>query len=385
MRVNVAIPEAHVNEHVLDAALEAVTTLNEAMIKNGDAPTFDQALRNGVKWKPEPPGAEHFDHAGIVSARGWGDCDDLAPHHAATLRVKGVDPGARAIVVRSGPSMWHAVVQRSDGKLEDPSEAAGMRSNHAIKGAALPLMSAPQTGVNGAYILRPQLALRPTPNGWQARTDLPWNWHPQGTPSPTDFAMSALHQAPIAATALNGSLDHAIALGEVCGGAADEEHLERLRCLSDHIAGMPLHELAEEYGHEHARAAHQVVGSFWSHLKHLASPIAHLATSPLSMASHLAHGQFGKAFGDLTAPAQAAMHLAQPFGHALSPFSGLMRMVPGIGPIAASAVDLANHGMPTSFGDLAHFAMQQGGGMIPGVGPMLQQTQQPQGWPTMGF
>ena len=51
--------------------------------------------------------------------------------------------------------------------------------------------------------------------------------------------------------------------------------------------------------------------------------------------------------------------------------------------MAASAVDLANHGFPTSFGDLAHFAMQQGEGIIPGVGPMLQQTQAPQAWPSM--
>lgn len=378
MRVNVAIPEAHVSEPVLNAALEAVTTLNEAMIKNGDAPTFDQALRNGVKWKPEPPGAEHFDHAGIVHGRGWGDCDDLAPHHAATLRVKGIDPGARAIVVRSGPSTWHAIVQRSDGTRDDPSEAAGMRSSHGIAGAALPLMCPPQSGVNGAYILRPQLALRPTPNGWQARTDLPWNW--QGGPlNQTDFAMSALHQAPIAATALNGALDGAIELGEVCG-AADEEHLQRLRALSDFVAGMPLHELAEAYGHEHARAASQVVGSFWSHLKHLASPITKLATAPMHMAQHLAHGQFGKAFGDALSPMQAAMHAAQPFGQMLHPFAGMMRMVPGIGPMAASAVDFAAH-PPSSFGDMARFAMQQAPGFIPGAGPMMAAHP----WPGMPF
>jgi len=378
MRVNVAIPEAHVSEPVLDAALEAVTTLNEALIKNGDAPTFDQALKNGIKWKPEPPGAEHFDHAQIVSERGWGDCDDLAPHHAATLRVKGIDPGARAIVVRSGPSTWHAVVQRSDGKIEDPSEAAGMRSRHAIAGAALPLMCAPTQNVSGAYILRPQLALRPTASGWQARTDLPWNWQ-GGAPSPTEFAMSALHQAPIAATALNGALDGAIMLGEVCG-AADDDHLERLRCMSDYVAGMPLHELAEAYGHEHARAAHQVVGSFWSHIKKLASPIAHLASTPFNMANHLAHGQWGQLAHDMTSPVQQAMHLAQPFGQALSPFGGMMRMVPGIGPIAASAADFAAH-PPSSFNDFARFAMQQAPGFMPGAGPMMAAH----AWPGVPF
>jgi hypothetical protein len=297
---------------------------------------------------------------------------------AASHRVKGTDPGARAIVVRSGPSMWHAVVQRSDGRIEDPSEAAGMRSSHAITGAALPFMSAPTQGVSGAYILRPQLALRPTASGWQARTDLPWNWQ-GGAPTPTDFAMAALHQAPIAATALNGALDGAIELGEVCG-AADPEHLERLRCMSDFVAGMPLHELAEEYGHEHARAASQVVGSFWSHIKHLASPLTHLASAPFNMASHLAHGQFGKAFGDAMSPVTQAMHAAQPFGQMLHPFSSMMRMVPGIGPMAASAVDLAAH-PPSSFSDMARFAMQQAPGFIPGVGPALAAQPWPMAMP----
>lgn len=370
MRVNVAIPESQVTAPVLDAALEAVTRLNEQLIKSGEAPTFKQALPH-VQWRPEPPGAEHFDHAGIVSARGWGDCDDLAPHHAASLRVSGEDPGARAIVVPSGPQRWHAVVKRSSGKIDDPSEAAGMNGRrHAIAGAALPMMSTPQVSVSGAYTLRPQIALRPTPNGWQGRADLPWHWRSTGAPTPAEFAMAALHQAPLPSTALVGALDGALDLGEICG-TADPEHLERLSCLRDYAAGMPLHDLAQQYGHEHARAAHSVVGSFWSHIKSLASPITHLAATPFSMANHLAHGQFGKAFGDALSPAQQAMHLAQPFGHALQPFGGLMRMVPGIGPMAASAVDLAAHGMPSSFNDFARFAAQQGAGFIPGVGPAL--------------
>jgi hypothetical protein len=274
-------------------------------------------------------------------------------------------------------------VQRSNGNIEDPSVAAGMRSNHAIRGAVLPFMAHPSQSVSGAYILRPQLALRPTASGWQARTDLPWNWQPHGDPSPADFAMSSLHQAPIAATALNGSLDHAILMGEICG-AADDEHLERLRCMSDYVSGMPLHDLAEEYGHEHARAAHSVVGSFWSHIAHLASPLAHLASTPFHMASDIAHGNWSKLAKDAMSPVSQAMHMAQPFGQMLSPFSGMMRMVPGIGPMAASAVDLAAH-PPSSFADMARFAMQQAPGFIPGVGPMMQQAPAWPGMPSMPF
>jgi len=372
MRVNVAIPESNVNEPVLDAALEAVTRLNEQLVKSGDATTFKQALPH-VRWKPEPPGAEHFDHAAIVSARGWGDCDDLAPWHAASLRVTGEDRGARAIVVPSGPQRWHAVVQRSDGKIEDPSRAAGMGSNHSIAGAALPLMCAPGAGVDGAYILRPQLALKPSPNGWHARADLPWNWElaPDAKPSDAQYSMAALHQAPIASTALVGAIDGAIRLGEICG-AADEDHLERLRCCSDYAAGMPLHELAHEYGHEHARAAHAVVGSFWSHIKKLASPIAHAVTAPITSAAHFVqHPSLSNLTHMVTDPARAALHAAHPLAHALHPFTPFMRFVPGIGPMAASAVDVVDHGLPTSFSDFARMAAQQGAGFIPGVGPAL--------------
>src|SRR5262245_39874367 len=100
MRVNVAIPEAHVTRPVLDAALEATTRLNEQLLKEGVVPPFRKAV-NAVRWKPEPPGDEHFDHAAVVLGRGWGDCDDLAPWHAASLRATGEDPGAKAFVKKS--------------------------------------------------------------------------------------------------------------------------------------------------------------------------------------------------------------------------------------------------------------------------------------------
>jgi len=115
MRINVAVPEAHVDAPVLDAMLESVTRLDQKLLQEGAVPTAKEAIKkHGVRWQPEPPGEEHFDHAGTVMQRGHGDCDDLAPHHAASLRHTGEDPGAKAVVYRSGPMRWHAVVQRSD-------------------------------------------------------------------------------------------------------------------------------------------------------------------------------------------------------------------------------------------------------------------------------
>jgi hypothetical protein len=267
VRINVAVPEAHVDAPVLDAALEATTRLNESMLARREIPTFDKALHHGVRWKPEPPGAEHFDHAGLVIRRKWGDCDDLAPWHAASLRHTGEDRHATAVAKRSGPNRWHAVVQRSDGKIDDPSKRAGMGSHMGIIGGVLPMMHRPHAVVGGAYIIRPDIAVRPVRGAMQARADLPWYWreHLTDKPTPTDLALTALHTAPTAASALTGAIDGVCQLG-IAAGCADEEHLDRLSAISDLIDGMPLDELAGIYGDEHARAAQAIVGGFFSSL-----------------------------------------------------------------------------------------------------------------------
>ena len=291
MRINVAIPEAHVSEGVLNAALESVTRLNESMLKQDTIPSFERGLKQGVKWQPEPPGDEHFDHAGLIYKRRWGDCDDLAPWHAASLRHSGEDSGAKAVVKRTGPKMWHAVVQRSNGDIDDPSKRAGMGQPHEYAGAFLPKMNqAPRNaGVNGAYIVRPQLALRPVRDGYQARTDIPWHYRQDldKKPSASDYAMVSLHASPVASTALTGAIDGAIELAEAAG-FADPEHLERLRCLGDACDGASYNELARNYGPEAARAASAVVGSFFGHIKSLASKGLHAGLSLAKMAAPMA-------------------------------------------------------------------------------------------------
>jgi len=204
MRINVAVPEAHVDAPVLDAMLESVTRLDQKLLKEGAVPTAKEAIKkHGVRWQPEPPGEEHFDHAGTVMQRGHGDCDDLAPHHAASLRHTGEDPGAKAVVYRSGPMRWHAVVQRSDGSIDDPSRWAGMGqgvsgvgehgfdvvgvdpAEYGFAGSGLPLMYAPSTNEVGAYIVKPQVAMKPVRGAYQARADLPWMWREHIDDPPT--------------------------------------------------------------------------------------------------------------------------------------------------------------------------------------------------------
>lgn len=268
MRIQIAVPEAHVSKPVLDGALEAVTRLNESMLRKGDTPTDEQLIARGARWKPEPPGQEHFDHGGEIAKRGHGDCDDWAPLRAARLRVTGEDPGAIAEVRKSGEKRWHATVTRSDGSEDDPSLDAGMPGPARVlgyRGAWVPIMHPAVHGV-GSFIATPHLALRPLADrhgqveSWQARADLPWHWHPGS--SPADLAMVTLHQSPVSDQAVVGAVRGAFNLG-VASGMAHPEHLKRMSAIEDACNGASWEEIAETYGPEHADAAGAIVGGFF--------------------------------------------------------------------------------------------------------------------------
>lgn len=340
MRINVAVPEAQVTKPVLDAALESVTRLNEQLIKSGTAPTFRRALaKNGIRWKPEPPGDEHFDHAGVVQRRNWGDCDDLAPWHAASLRATGEDPDAVAVVRRSGPTRWHAYVERGDGSSDDPSREAGMgKKADGVVGAALPLMYAPGSvcGVDGEdeYLVRPSIAMRPLVDRrvWQARVDLPWHAraHVSEYPEPTQYAMTALNSHAVPTHALVGALEGAAKLG-IAAGFSHPDHVRRMAAICDRLEGIPYEEIAACYGDEHAQAAEAfVVGSLWSTVK---------------------KGAKGLAKGARTV-ARTALKVAPAAGR-------ILQFIPGVGPLTREALDFAvkiNRAAPEAAGAFAkHF------------------------------
>ena len=80
---------------------------------------------SGVRYQAEPPGKEDWLTAPQVLRAGFGDCEDLAGWRAAEYRVMGIP--ARAVAIRTGPKMFHAVVQLPDGSYEDPSKRLGMK------------------------------------------------------------------------------------------------------------------------------------------------------------------------------------------------------------------------------------------------------------------
>lgn len=343
MRINVAVPEAHISRPVLDAALEATTRLNESMIKEGSVPTFRKAVER-VNWRPEPPGDEHFDHAGVVLGRGWGDCDDLAPWHAASLRVTGEDRGAHAIVKRSGPKRWHAIVRRSNGSIDDPSREAGMGRANGVMGAGLPLMSSPRSEVGTYNTRRPQLALRPVRDragqveAWQARADLPWHWLPGS--SPTDIAMASLHASPTSSQAIVGACGGLVDLGEA--NDVDDDVLDRAAAIADACEGADWYDLADEYGPEHATAAGAVVGSFFGSIARGLGKAAKFVSKPKNLVS-----------------------LANPYDLARR----AVKFVPGVGPMAAGAMGSF---MPTTENILKYGP--KAAAFVPGVGPVAAQA-----------
>jgi hypothetical protein len=172
VRIRLAIPDHLVTPQTLEAALEATTLANESSIARGEIPPLTEAIRKGLRWKPEPfLDGEHFDLADVVARRNWGDCDDLAPWLAGELRATGEDPDARPRVYQSGPNRWHVVVETGDGQILDPSIWAGMRRGKGgeeragVAGVTARPMAPPGTGA---------LVVMPHRGEWWGRCDLPW-------------------------------------------------------------------------------------------------------------------------------------------------------------------------------------------------------------------
>lgn len=236
MRVRLSVPSdlnRDETEAAINAALESVTRSAEPLVRRGAVPSFVKALKAGrVRWRPEPPGDEHFDLPQTVLRRGWGDCDDLAPWHAASLRASGVDPEATAIVRPSGPGRWHALVQRSDGSIEDPSRAAGMGSVGADNYVG-PLQPALWDGM--------QLSTLPWGGGWAGRVDVP------SLSVPAAYSAMTHARTPLQAI-------RAGCRGGVCVGDDDIDPADALALvgLHDLLSGVSPAELNEALEHEGA-------------------------------------------------------------------------------------------------------------------------------------
>jgi len=116
-----------VPETQLDGALGVLQAISELQLARtslaGPVPYLYEA---GIRYEREPLGREWWQTALDNFAQREGDCEDLASHRAAELNVFDGEP-ARTIAVRTGARSFHAVVQRADGSIEDPSLVLGMQ------------------------------------------------------------------------------------------------------------------------------------------------------------------------------------------------------------------------------------------------------------------
>jgi hypothetical protein len=111
----------------LDAALGVLQSVSELQLARAARAgvRIPFLYESGIQYEREPRGREWWQTAADNLYQLSGDCEDLANHRAAELVVFAGEP-ARAICVRTGPRVFHAVVLRGDGTIEDPSAALGM-------------------------------------------------------------------------------------------------------------------------------------------------------------------------------------------------------------------------------------------------------------------
>jgi hypothetical protein len=113
------IPEA------IEGVAEGLVRLNVALMRFADerGVVLPPLYESGIRYRREPKGREWWESAEDllgVATNLSGDCEDLAAMRAAELRYWEGEP-ARVVIQRTSRGTFHAVVERADGTIEDPS------------------------------------------------------------------------------------------------------------------------------------------------------------------------------------------------------------------------------------------------------------------------
>lgn len=104
-------------------ALESLAFRNAREMRRGRIPPLYKA---GVRYATGSKHRQLWKSASQVYGQGHGDCADLAAYRVAELRRRGEKAKFR---LKSGgrPGLYHVVVVRGNGQIEDPSRILGMR------------------------------------------------------------------------------------------------------------------------------------------------------------------------------------------------------------------------------------------------------------------
>ena len=100
--------------------LEGLIAINEDYLRGQLGSFYRPLYHSGVVYRPER--AERWKSLPKVYEDGHGDCEDVAAIRVAELRASGRDPAAKIYIYKTGPNRWHAIVSRSNGRLEDPTK-----------------------------------------------------------------------------------------------------------------------------------------------------------------------------------------------------------------------------------------------------------------------
>jgi len=116
------------SEKALLWLLEAGVNINRMQLRDNKLPLL---YNSGVRYKREPRGEEKWRDAVHVFSEQHGDCEDLSMYRIAELRNSGrwAEPYIRFRVAPDGLLIYHVMVFRGKGKLEDPSKILGMEGS----------------------------------------------------------------------------------------------------------------------------------------------------------------------------------------------------------------------------------------------------------------
>lgn len=106
---------------VLAELVQALARVNARLIRRGLPGLYE----SGARYRRESEGREEWRDAARVARDRVGDCEDLAAYRVGELLARG--ERACAHVYQPRPGLWHVVVRRADGTIEDPSARLGMR------------------------------------------------------------------------------------------------------------------------------------------------------------------------------------------------------------------------------------------------------------------
>lgn len=124
-------PYFRLETHEAARLLDGLVSVDRGQIKRsklgrGRFPVIEGIQRGKIRYKRADPN-EHWKTWNQVRFSGDGDCEDLTSAVVAELQFNGIP--ARTYVYKSGPKLYHVVVQTKRWGIMDPSRAAGMGGN----------------------------------------------------------------------------------------------------------------------------------------------------------------------------------------------------------------------------------------------------------------